>query len=222
MTSPLPFNPEWTREALIAGFDHEAVPYEESRIESGIAQSRHGGPQGLELLPHQSLLKAYFTARAYATAKRSQKQDNPGSVADWFQQGFNAWLKEIAEDSPNSNATPAFPRHQEIQPGDTPPDFGTELNEALLYAIISGYVDEGVTKPVGEEQTMRVPLPNLGPNPPAYALLITAYFQSRAAAIAERLERDPVEELDRWFSQAALNYMNEVIDNTQSEQYKDR
>lgn len=220
MTSPLPFNPEWTREALIAGFDHEAIPYEESGIAAGIAQSSRGGPQGPELLPHQSLLKAYFTARAYATAKRAQRQDNPGSVADWFQQGFNAWLKEIADHPQDNDADTAatFPKQRKIEPGQEPPDFGTELNEALLYAIISGYVDEGVTKPVGVEQTMRVPLPNLGPNPPAYALLITAYFQSRAAAIAERLGRDPVEELDRWFSQAALNYMNEVIANTQAQQ----
>ena len=42
MTSFHQVNQDWIREALIAGFDHEAVPYQESRIESGIAQRRRG------------------------------------------------------------------------------------------------------------------------------------------------------------------------------------
>ena len=214
MTQSDAVNPEWLREALVAGFDHEAVPYQEGTIATGMANSRRAAPGGPELLPHQSMLKAYFIARAYATAKRAGRQHNPGSISPWFRLSFNAWLQDLkdnpvaGDDSPTARKT--FPKRHTEQPPQGEPNFSYELAEALTLAIIGGYEDEGQLDPHAATQRMKVMIPYLGENPPPYALLITGYFQARAAAIAQRLGRDPYEEPDRWFAQAANNYLESV------------
>ena len=208
-------NPDWIREALNAGFDHEAVPYQQGTIETSIHAMRFTEHQGKKLQPHQSMLKAYFIARSYARAKKAGRQHDPGDLTPWFHQAFNAWLQDIQQQpnakEPEPNDPKTFPRR--INYGPEPqgsPDFSYELSQALTQAIIGGYEDEGQLDPQAKTQRMKAIIPYLGENPPPYALLITGYFQSRAAAIAKRLERDPYEEPDRWFAQAAVNYREEV------------
>ena len=211
-------NPDWIREAMIAGFDHEAVPYQQGTIETSVHAMRFTEPQGKRLLPHQTMLKAYFIARSYALAKKAGRQHDPDDLTPWFNQAFTTWLQDIQRQpnaqEPGPNDPKVFPRR--INYGPEPqgrPDFSYELSQALTQAIIGGYQDEGQLDPHAKTQSMKAIIPYLGEDPPPYALLITGYFQSRAAAIAQRLGRDPYAEPGRWFAQAASNYREEVARN---------
>lgn len=208
---------DWTDAAMRAGFSHGGVnPSEHLTKDAGQFILDGSDPE----MPHTALIKGYLAARGYAMSKTGLYPGDtpePAHETVWMQRALDMWLSEVFPNQTLSSQTAGkFPALLEppAEVTDVSSLYKIDRNtaEAMAISAVDAFKAEDQLDPEVEHHTIQLDLPYIGPEPEPYALIITAYFKARAVALAQRMERNVLEEPERWFRQAAANYAAETWD----------
>ena len=154
--------------------------------------------------PSDAILHAYLHARCHA-------EQDPSLLppADYrprreqLEQALYAWLQ--------SRPLPP-PADPQAAPTPKDPDYFQPalLTPLIQHALALGYNDEHPTATLAADSLRESAalLLNRHPDDPHQAIF-KAYFGGRAQALANRIDRRPSEEPERWLRQAAANWLRE-------------
>ena len=161
--------------------------------------------------PSDAILHAYLHARCQANKDPRQlpPADGPSPPPEQLKQALYAWLQRRKIPPPADAAAAA---------AQDPDYYLPELLTPLLqHALALGYNDEHPQAALAPDSLRESAalLLNRHPDDPHQAVF-KAYLGGRAQALANRIDRQPSEEPERWLRQAAANWLREQSGQSQS------
>ena len=154
-------------------------------------------------IPAHAVINAYFYARSQAAAAPAWLPSPEPPPRSRLQTALSAWLEERNNRPPAARPSP----EQQKDPEYFQPDL---LIPIIQRALTAGYQAEDLTVNLTRRSLEESTAILLGKHPydPHWAV-IKAYFGGRGQALANRINRSPMEEPERWLLQAAANWLQE-------------
>ena len=198
--------------ALLAGGEDAGAPLlSPARLQDGnskgVIPSQVRAITGLivahQQAPAHAVINAYFYARSQAAADPAWLPSPQPPARSLLQTALNAWLQERNKKPPA--ARPG--REAERDPEYFQPN---RLIPLVQQALTAGYRAETPAVILTPESLHKSTALLLSKHPydPHWAV-IKAYFGGRGQALANHLDRSPMEEPERWLRQAAANWLRE-------------